>query len=94
MAQLSKEELLAKYSEVIGDNNTDVALSLLEDISDTMDAMSESVAEDWKTKYEENDRAWREKYKARFFDTPSEEPVEEVEEGSEEEPTTFEELFD
>lgn len=96
MAILSKEDLLAKYSAVIGENNSDEALALLEDMSDTIDSMAEKIGEDWKSKFEENDKAWRERYKARFFDAPaqSEEPIEDVEDGEAPAPTKYEELFE
>lgn len=67
MAILSKEELLSKIDSSFDDKTSDTYVSLLEDISDTMDSFSES--ENWKVKYEENDRAWREKYTSRFFDS-------------------------
>lgn len=44
----------------------DESLSLIEDITDTINSYEE--AEDWKSKYEENDKEWREKYRARFME--------------------------
>ena len=66
MAVISKEDLLRRISERIGDDNSDEALSLLEDVSDTIKDFEERVSEDWKTKYEENDAKWRKKYRERF----------------------------
>lgn len=66
MAIISKEELLKKISERIGDDNSDEALSLLEDVSDTIADFERRDSEDWKTKYEENDAEWRKKYRDRF----------------------------
>lgn len=91
MAVLSKEDLIAKFNSAIGENLSDENLSLLEDINDTFDSMSDS--EDWKSKYEENDKNWREKYKARF------EGRTEIEEDTKDEvetytpPTRYEDLF-
>ena len=66
MAVISKEDLLKRISERIGDDNSDDALSLLEDLSDTIKDFEERNSEDWKTKYEENDAKWRKKYRERF----------------------------
>lgn len=66
MAVISKEDLVRRISESIGDDNSDEALSLLEDVSDTITDFEERVSEDWKTKYEENDAKWRKKYRERF----------------------------
>lgn len=66
MAVISKEDLLRRISERIGDDNSDGALSLLEDVSDTIKDFEERDSEDWKAKYEENDSKWRKKYRDRF----------------------------
>lgn len=69
MAIRKKEELLESLKAIIGDDSTDEALSILEDITDTVSDYENRIQEtgDWKSKYEENDRTWREKYKERFF---------------------------
>ena len=70
MAVKSKEELLNQINSIVGENSDD-AISLIEDISDTIDDYETKVTGDgvdWKTKYEENDRSWRDKYTSRFFD--------------------------
>lgn len=73
MAIVNKEEYLTALRNQIGDSTDDVALKLLEDFSDTYDDMFSRLNNtdntDWKSKYEENDKEWREKYRARFFDT-------------------------
>ena len=66
MSVISKEDLLKRISECIGDDNSDEALSLLEDVSDTITDFEERDSEDWKAKYEENDAKWRKKYRERF----------------------------
>ena len=66
MAVISKEDLLKRISESIGEDNSDEALSLLEDVSDTIADFERRDSEDWKTKYEENDAEWRKKYRDRF----------------------------
>lgn len=76
MAVLTKEELFAAVKETLGDSTSDNAISFIENITDTYNALVESKeAEtsdedktDWKAKFEENDTTWRNKYKERFFE--------------------------
>ena len=94
----TKDEILASIKTRIGEDTSDDALALIEDISDSFDDLTTRVSEagDWKAKYEENDKAWRNKYQERFF-TPSEgDPL--MEEITKEEPDKpkvlkFEDLF-
>lgn len=81
MAKLSKEKLLEKVRAYVGDRTDDDTIEIIEDISDSFDT---SDADEWKQKYEENDKMWRDKYVSRFynkkeeeFDTPSEHEEEE-----------------
>jgi hypothetical protein len=91
MAVSSKENLIARISAIFGENLSDDNISLLEDLSDTIDSFSDK--EDWKTKYEENDASWRKRYKERFEgkvdDIHYEEPVIE----HYDEPKKFDDLF-
>lgn len=100
MAIRTREELMELINARIGDDNSDEAISFLEDVSDTLDDLernSTGDSEEWKTKFEENDAKWRKKYTDRFFnsskkgETKNEEEEEEEEE--EEKPKTFEDLF-
>ena len=72
MAVVKLSELLENIRTKIGDSTTDEDIQLLENISDTFNTLSEN--ENWKSKYEDNDKNWREKYKARFFDAPATPP--------------------
>ena len=65
----NKEELLNEIRTLIGDNTDDSALSIVENISDTIENYETQLSDttDWKKKYEENDATWREKYRDRFF---------------------------
>lgn len=65
----SKDEILESIKTRIGEDTSDEALSIIEDINDTIDDLNNRVTEagDWKAKYEENDASWRMKYKERFF---------------------------
>ena len=91
MAKLSKDELLEKVRTYVGDRTDDETLEIIEDISDSVDSSDE---DEWKKKYEENDKMWRDKYISRFFDKKEEEldtPTEHEEE--EEEYNSYEDLF-
>ena len=72
----SKEELLASVSARFEGDTSDEAISLFEDLSDTLTDMETKANGDgthWKAKYEENDAEWRKKYKERFFNTSANE---------------------
>ena len=94
MAIKTKAELLELVKARIGDDTSDEALAIIEDVTDTLDDYETRIADsgDWKARYEQNDAEWRKKYKERFF-APTEEP-EEIDEPEEvEEKRTFEDLF-
>lgn len=99
MAVVTKEEILNAISDIVGDDSSDNTISLIENVTDTIDSLTEAAADstDWKQKYEDNDNEWRAKYKARFFDSSDEESIETVEEVVEddevEEKTTYDDLF-
>ena len=88
----NKEELIASITKMIGDSTSDESISLLEDVTDTIDSLSDG--ENWKEKYETNDKEWRQKYKERFL-TPVDEKGEPdvIDEPDEPKVKTFEELF-
>ena len=72
----SKEDLLATVSARLEGDTSDEAISLFEDLSDTltdMETKANGDGTDWKAKYEENDAEWRKKYKERFFNTSANE---------------------
>lgn len=96
----SKEDLLNAIKAIIPDDTADEALTLFDDLSDTLDENKNTDNEDWKAKYEDNDKMWRERYRDRFFSgdnpvartNPEENPIPE-DEPEETEPRTFEDLF-
>ena len=94
MAVKSKEEIMAMIKARVGDDTSDDALAIIEDVSDTLDEYETRVADagDWKARYEQNDAEWRKKYKDRFFNKAEDEPVDFTEEEPEEK-LTFESLF-
>lgn len=92
MAKLLKDELIEKVRKYVGDRKDDETIEIIEDIADSIDS---SEADEWKKKYEENDKMWRDKYISRFvekkedeLDTPTEHEEEEKEYNS------FEDLFE
>lgn len=96
MAIKTKEELLESIKVKLGEDTSDEALTLVEDINDTLSDLSTRVTEagDWKAKYEQNDTEWRQKYMDRFF-APGEnyQPEDEGEYDETETPKTFDDLF-
>lgn len=88
----TKEELLQSIREKLGDSTDDESLSIIEDVSDTMDSFNDG--KDWKEEAKRIDNEWRQKYHDRFFTSK---PVEEEDplDAGEPEPKTFrfEDLF-
>ena len=101
MAVLSKEDFMKRLQKRIGEDTSDEAMTFIEDMTDTFNDMetrsSGSNEEQWQQKYDELDKTWRKKYKARFFNsetTPADakdEQEDDVKDDSEEK--TFEDLF-
>lgn len=92
MAKLSKDELIEKVKKYVGDRTDDETIEIIEDISDSIDS---SDADEWKQKFEENDKMWRDKYISRFLEKKEDEldtPTEHEEE--EKEYNSFEDLFE
>lgn len=97
MAVRTKDEIMASIKERIGDDQSDEAISLVEDISDTIDNMQSKAngdGIDWKNRYEENDANWRQKYRDRFFGKSSDEAIPGPNESEDEDPRlTYKNLF-
>lgn len=90
MAKLSKDELIEKVRKYVGDRTDDETIEIIEDISDSIDS---SDADEWKQKYEENDKMWRDKYISRFVDKKEDELDTPTEQEEEKEYNSFEDLF-
>lgn len=103
----SKEELLEQVKKVIGENTSDEAVTLLEDISDTFDnsgsgstkELEDKIAE-LEQKVKDTDSEWRKKYTDRFFNpSPTDKPDDPVIENDSDETDdsnkkkTFDDLF-
>lgn len=65
----SKEEIMELIKGRIGEDTSDEALTFVQDISETLDDYEKRTASynELKQRYDENDKAWREKYKEAFF---------------------------
>ena len=102
MAVRTHDEIMQSIKERFADDTSDETLQFIEDISDTLNSSVANDNTDWKTKFEENDKMWRQKYKDRFFsggsdnDSTDSDILGEVHttEPEETEPTEFEDLFE
>lgn len=92
MAKLSKDELIEKVRKYVGDRTDDETIEIIEDISDSIDS---SDADEWKKKFEENDKMWRDRYISRFVEKKEDEPDTPTEhEEEEKEYNSFDDLFE
>lgn len=75
MAVLNRDEYLNRIRTRLGEELTDEDISLMEDMTDTFDYFNTKLNDstDWESKYEENDKAWRQKYIDRFTGVDSDE---------------------
>lgn len=102
MAILSREDYLERLNTLVGEDNTDEALQIIEDFTDTFDNLGtqndNNDNENWKQKYEELDATWRQKYRDRFMNsqTTEEDVIEEQEDNVETdgELKEYDELFE
>lgn len=70
MAVRTRDEILNSIRTHFGEDTSDEALALVEDLTDTITDFENKANNDgqnWKQRYEENDAAWRKKYRDRFF---------------------------
>lgn len=101
MAIVTLNNLMERIRFFIGEDTSDKSLSLIEDLTDTFTDLETRTGEDWKSKYDELDKTWREKYKARFFQKPDDKETtpEDIKEDNEEDlkdeskVKSFDELF-
>ena len=102
MAVKTRDEILATIRARLGEDTSDDALAIIEDIDDTFKSYETSASEDWKSKYDELDSTWRKRYRDRFFqknengETTPEDVVDDNEEDLKEESEvkSFDELFE
>lgn len=102
MAILTREDYLERLNTLVGEDNSDEALQIIEDFTDTFDNLGtqndNNDNENWKQKYEELDATWRQKYRDRFMNsqTTEEDVIEEQEDNVETdgELKEYDELFE
>ena len=103
MAVKNITEIMDTLRAYLGEDVSDEALVFIEDLNDTLSNYERMVADqtDWESKYKELDESWRTRYRDRFFESGAEdekgsfiEDVNDVEEQQDDEPETFEELFE
>lgn len=101
MAVKSKEEILEYLKGKMGEEPDDESIAFLEDVTDTINDFESKLGdtEDWKKKYEDNDKEWRKKYTDRFFtgepsgDTTNVPDADPSDPPEEHKPMTFDDLF-
>ena len=85
---------MKRLNEALGE---DADVSILEDVADTYDAVADhSDADEWERRYNENEAAWRKRYRDRF-ESGTPDPVRKNPEDDPQEEEikvkTFDELF-
>lgn len=87
-------ELIETVRSRIGDNPDDDSVAFLEDVTDTLTDYENKTKDNtnWKNKYDELDRSWKEKYVSRFSDGVVEDSSTEIEEEVET-PERYDDLF-
>lgn len=102
MAVRTRDEILGAIRARLGDDTSDEALAIIEDVDDTFKDYEVRMSEDWKSKYDELDAEWRKRYRDRFFqkndndETTPKKVVEDNEDDLKEESEikSFDELFE
>lgn len=98
---------MKRIKERVGEDKSDEALKFIEDITDTYNDLETKLTpnkksdEEWQKELEAKDNEWREKYKARFFESGSNDDTDpnavvlpEVKKPTKEETITFDDLFE
>lgn len=91
MPILNKEEFFSRLSAQVGTDTSDSALSFIEDMTDTYNHLQEVAngdGVDWEKKYNELDKAWKERYRRRFFTGESAMPTPDGGDAPTEQPNT------
>ena len=98
---LGRDKLLEKIRAYVGEDTSDNAISLIEDVTDTVTDYDTRSGTDWEAKLKENDEMWRKRYMERFsqptesHDTTGNEVIKDNEDDvkTELENVTFDDLF-
>lgn len=70
MSVLNRDEFFERIHNRVGTDNSDEAISFIEDMSDTYNSLEERAngdGTDWEQRYHELDDSWKKKYAHRFF---------------------------
>lgn len=70
MAVLNRDDFFSRLQTVIGENNSDESIQLMEDMTDTYNDLENRAngdGVDWEQRYHELDESWKKKYRHRFF---------------------------
>lgn len=105
MAKLSREDLINSIVDYIGEDKSDNAITLIENVTDSIEdsvdvSSYEARITELEKKVEETENTWREKYISRFKDytpTPTKDVKTEVDSGANSEdgdiePPSFEDI--
>ena len=94
MAVRTRDEILNALKAHLGDDSSDGALALVEDVTDTITSLTENNSgENWEQKYKDNDAAWRKKYRDRFFSGNNDNDNDDNDDKNDSKPKTFADLF-
>lgn len=96
MAVRTREEIMELINSRIGEDSSDEALALIEDVTDTLNDLETRAngdGKDWKSEAERIDADWRKKYRERFFNSDSNNEDDEDDEDDEPKKLTYESLF-
>lgn len=93
MAIRTRDEIMTQLQTMVGEDTSDETLTFIQDVSDTLGAdNSAQRITDLENQLEEQDQAWRKKYRDAFFTgRPDESYKDESDEP--EKPRRFEDLF-
>lgn len=70
MAVLSRDDFFNAIQSRVKDDTSEESITFVENMTDTYNSLVNAAngdGENWKKKYEENDKMWKERYKHRFF---------------------------
>ena len=97
----SKAEIIADLKAFIGENNSDDAIALVENVSDSIEDNKDydelkGQYDKLKEDYDKNDKAWRQRYIDRFNNEEKEDDKEviDVDNSNDDKPLTYENLFE
>ena len=95
MSVRSKEEIITQITERFSGDTSDDVITLIEDVTDTLNALngSDGDGKDWKAEAERIDKEWREKYISRFKSGSDSDDDNNDSKGGEIKTYTYENLF-